>query len=154
MIDVDHTGAGTLQLGGEQFKRFAAAKRAEVARTLLDYAASASCDLTVLTRHTDGRMTMHKIYTNGTATTLRTAAATTQPTGTNRAEPGRPTMPRRLQPIQKAASHLRSVVTSSWTVSRQWLTRHGLWLMLSAQILVLAGSLTYIVLALYLWPRT
>ena len=152
VIDVDHTGASTLQLCAKQFKRFAAAQRAEVARTLLDYAASAGSDLIVLTRHTDGRTRMHKIHTNGTATTLIAPATTIQPTGTNRAGPGRRTMPRAPQPIYQAVFRLRSGVTGSWTIARQWLARHGLWLMLCAQILLLTGSLTYIALALYLWP--
>jgi hypothetical protein len=154
VIAVDHAGAGTLHLGDELVEHVIAAQPRLVARVLLDYAATVGRDLTVVTWHTDGRSTVHRIRANGTAALLHPSPALPQPTNTHRPELRCQAVPRRLQVIRAAASRIHSVVTGGWAMSRQWLVGHGLWLMLCVQILLLVGSLAFIGVALspYLWP--
>lgn len=56
--------------------------------------------------------------------------------------------------VRAATAQVRPAVIGTWAASRQWFVGLGLWLMLCVEVLLLAGSLTYIVVTLapYLWP--
>jgi hypothetical protein len=119
-------------------------------RVLLDYAATVNRDLTVMTRHADGHNAIHRLRPDGTVEPLRrpsTSLDSARPSGREH----RRSSERKAQMNPRD----RALVAAAWKRSRRWLVDHGLWLMLCAQILLLVGSLTFIVAALtpYLWPR-
>jgi hypothetical protein len=118
-------------------------------RALLDHAATVNRDLTVLTRYADGHHAVHQLHPDGTVALLcrpSTSADSASPPGREH---------RRSNGWTVRAANPRALIATVWKWSRRWLVGHGLWLMLGAQILLLVGSLTYIVVALapYLWPR-
>jgi hypothetical protein len=142
IVDVDDTGTGTLQLDGRLVDHMVEAQPRLVVRVLLDYAATLSRDLTVLTRYPDGHSAVHQFRPDGTVAPLR------QPTSTDRARPaGRASRQSSERKVRTANPRGRALVATAWTWGR-CLIGHGLWLMLCAQILLLVGSLTYIVVAL------
>jgi hypothetical protein len=155
VIEVDDTGTGTLHLGGELIEHVVTAQPVQVVRVLLDYAATVSRDLTVVSRHTEGRLSVHQLRPDGNAVPLQDSPAESLLTEAQPPQCGPLVVRGRSREVHSATARAHSMVCGSRAVSRQWLVRHGLWLMLCAQILVLVGSLTFIVVALapYLWPR-
>jgi hypothetical protein len=155
IIEVDETGLGTLRLGDEPVEHVAAAQPSIVVRVLLDYAATVGHDLLVLTRHSDGHSARHQLCPNGTAILRRHPVVSPQPTN-RQGQSGRwRVLHRYARFAWRAANRVRHAVQAGWTTSRRWLVGHGLWLMLGAEILLLVGSLTLIVVVLapYLWPK-
>ena len=151
VVDIDDTGAGTLHLDGQLVDHIIGAQPRLVVRILLDYTATVSCDLTVLTQYADGHNTVHQLHPDGTVTLLRRPPTSSDPAGPPDRERRRWGGGRK---VRAANPRVRSLVATAWTWSRRWLVGHGLWLMLCTQILLLIGSLTFIVVALapYLWP--
>lgn len=149
VIDIDDTGTGTLHLDDQLVHHIIGAQPRLVVRVLLDYITTMGRDLTVLTRHADGHKTAHQLHPDGTVAPLR------QPTSTDPASPPGWESRRSSERMVRAANPQdRARVATAWKGSRRWLVGHGLWLMLYTQILLLVGSLTYIVVALapYLSP--
>jgi hypothetical protein len=75
VIEVDDTGTGTLHLGGELIEHVVTAQPVQVVRVLLDYAATVSRDLTVVSRHTEGRLSVHQLRPDGNAVPLQDSPA-------------------------------------------------------------------------------
>jgi hypothetical protein len=147
VIAIDGTGTGTLHLDGQRVDHIVDAQPHLVVRVLLDYATTVGRDLTVLTRYADGQKTAYQLRPDGTVAPLR------QPTSTDSVgPPGQES--RRSSELMGANSRDLALVASAWTWLRSSLVGHGLWFMLGAQILLLVGSLTYMVVALspYLSP--
>ena len=150
VVDVDRTGAGTLRIGGRLVDHIVQAQPLVVVRVLLEYAATVNRDLTVLTRHADGHIAVHRLCPDGTVEPLcrpSTSLDSARPSGREH----RRSSERKAQINPRD----RALVAAAWKRSRRWLVGHSLWFMLGAQILLLVGSLTFIVVALapYLWPR-
>ena len=61
-IDLDDTEAGTLHLHGHLVDHIVEAQPRLVVRVLLDYVATVSRDLTVLTRYADGHNAVHQLH--------------------------------------------------------------------------------------------
>jgi hypothetical protein len=150
VVEVDDTGAGTLHLDGQLVDHVIEAQPRLVVWVLLDYAATVSRDLTVLTRYADGRNAVHQLRPDGTVARLRRPSTSPDSAGA----PGREHRCSSQRMGRAANPRYRALVATAWKWSRRWLRAHGLWLMLCAQVLLLVGSLTYIVVALapYLSP--
>jgi hypothetical protein len=151
IVDVDDTGTGTLQLDGQLVDHMVEAQPRLVMRVLLDYAATLSRDLTVLTRYPDGHSAVHQIRPDGAVALVRrplTSSDSASPAGREHRHSDERT-------VRAANSRDCARVATVWKWTSRWLVGHGLWLMLGAEILLLVGSLTFIVVALapYLWPR-
>ena len=147
VIDLDDTGTATLHLDGQPLDHIVEAQPRRIVRVLLDHTATVNRNLTVLTRYADGHHAVHQLHPDGTVAPLR------RPTSTDSVGlPGRES--RRSSELMGANSRARARVASAWTWSRRRLVGHGLWLMLCTQILLLVGSLTFMVVALapYLSP--
>ena len=151
VVDVDDTGAGTLHLGGQVVDYIVEAQPHRVVRALLDYAAAVSHDLTVLTRYADDHYAAHRLHPDGTVAPLRPPSAWSD----SASSPGQEERRSSERKVRAANPRDCARVATAWKCSRRWLVGHGLWLMLCAQILLLIGSLVFIVVALapYLWPR-
>jgi hypothetical protein len=142
VVEIDQTGAGTLHLGVEFAEHIAAAHPGQLARVILDYAATAGRDLTVVTRHRDGDSTVHQIHPVGTITPVPQASK-----APHAANPGPQARSRRPAPRRWTVGAVRSLARSvgrTSTAWRGWFGRHGLWLMLCVQIIALMGSLAFI----------
>jgi hypothetical protein len=151
VVDVDDTGTSTLHLDGQLVEHIVGAQPRLVVRVLLDYATTVSRDLTVLTSYADGHNAVHQLRPDGTVALVRRSSTSSKPVG----PPGREHQRSRGRKVRTANPRDRARVATAWKWSRRWLVGHGLWLMLCVQILLLVGSLTFIVVALapYLWPR-
>jgi hypothetical protein len=151
VVEVDDTGAGMLHLDGQLVDHIVGAQRRLVVRVLLDYAATVNRNLTVLTSYADGHNAVHQLRPDGTVALLHRPPTSSDSAGT----PGRVHRRWGGRKVRAAKPRAPSPVVTVWTWSKRWLVGHGLWLMLGAQILLLVGSLTFIVVALapYLWPR-
>jgi hypothetical protein len=149
VIDIDGTGLGTLHVDNQLVDHIVDAQPRLVVRVLLDYATTVGRDLTILTRYADGQKAAHQLRPDGTVAPLR------QPTSTDSVvPPGREFRRSSERMVRAVGARDRSLAATAWTWSRRWLIGHGLWLMLCTQILLLVGSLTYMVVALspYLSP--
>jgi hypothetical protein len=149
VVDIDDTGTATLYLDGQPVDHIVEAQPCLVVRVLLDYAATVSHDLTVLTRYPDGHSAVHQLYPDGTVALMRQPS-----TSSDSSPPAREHRRSSERKVPAADPRDRSLVATAWKWSRRWLVGYGSWFMLGAQILLLVGSLTFIVIALapYLWP--
>jgi hypothetical protein len=72
VVEVNADGAASLQLGDSMAEHATHASRATVLGILLDHTATCGRNVTVLTRHFDGRAAAHEIRPDGTMSRLRT----------------------------------------------------------------------------------
>ena len=151
VVDINDTGAGTLHLDGQPVAHIVQAQPRLVMRVLLDHTAAVNRNLTVLTRYADGHSAVHQLHPDGTVALLRPPSTWSD----SASPPGREQRHSDEWKVRAANSRARALVATAWKQSRRWLVDHGQWLMLCAQILLLVGSLTFIVVVLapYLWPR-
>jgi hypothetical protein len=151
VIDLDDTGTATLHLDGQPVDHIVEARPRLVVQVLLDHTATVKRNLTVLTRYADGHNAVHQIHPDGAVALLLPPSTSSDPAS----PPGREHRQSSERTVRADNPQARALVATAWKRSRRWLVGHGLWLMLGAQILLLVGSITFIVVALapYLWPR-
>lgn len=149
VVEVNADGTASLHLGDSMAEHATHASRASVLRMLLDHAMTLGRNVTVLTRHFDGRAALHEIRPDGTMSRLRTPAPVLLGDQvTQRHHRGE-------RPVRAAgaASHAPHVRPSRWSAVKRWVRRNGSLLIVVSILLVLLASIAILLAAALLWMR-
>jgi hypothetical protein len=149
IVQINVDGTASLYLGDSMNEYAYRGSPGTVLRVLLDYTATLGRNVTILTRHSDGRTSAHELRPTGTVAPLLPPRAL-------RPEQHRPECrPResRLARLAHAASELQRARRQSWAAVKRWLRRHSSFLVVAHILLVLAASITVLLIAALLWMQ-
>ena len=149
VVEVNADGTASLHLGDSMAEHATHASRASVLRMLLDHAVTLGRNVTVLTRHFDGRAAVHEIRPDGTMSRLRTPAQVLL--GDKVTQRHR----RGERPVRAAgaACHAPHVRPSRWSAMTRWVTRNDSLLIVLSILLVLLASIAVMLAAALLWMQ-
>ena len=149
VVEVNADGTASLHLGDSMAEHATHASRATVLGILLDHTATRGRNVTVLTRHFDGRTAAHEIRPDGTMRRLRTP----EPVLLGNQVPRRHHQGERPVQASGAASQTPHVRPSRWSAVKRWVTRNDSLLIVVSILLVLLASIAVMLTAALLWMQ-
>ena len=149
VVEVNADGTASLHLGDSVAEHATRSSRATVLRMLLDDAVTLGRNVTVLTRHFDGRTAAHEIRPDGTMSRLRTP----EPVLLGNQDTQRHQRDARPVRASGAASQAPHAHPSLWPAVKRWLTRNGSLLIVLSILLVLLASIAVMLAAALLWMQ-